>query len=110
MCEPKTNENWDFNNCSESEAGFNFDKNDGYLDLKHLSALSRDVKELEELPEQWRQSKLAWLCKELPAHKAETLVRILNAQKKWMRQADATYVADLPCIACGFARMRLGLR
>ena len=92
-CEPETNENWDFNNSSESEAAFDFDKNDGSLDLKHLPALSLDVKELEELPEQWRRSKLAWLCKELPAHKAGTLVRILNAQRKWMRQADATYVA-----------------
>uniref|UniRef100_A0A7N2MX20 Pentatricopeptide repeat-containing protein n=1 Tax=Quercus lobata TaxID=97700 RepID=A0A7N2MX20_QUELO len=59
----------------------------------HLPSLSLDVKELEELPEQWRQSKLAWICKELPAHKAGTLVRILNTQKKWMRQADATYVS-----------------
>ena len=92
-CEPETNENWDFNNSSESEAAFDFDKNYGSLDLKHLSALSLDVKELDELPEQWRRSKLAWLCKELPAHKAGTLVRILNAQKKWMRQADATYDA-----------------
>lgn len=92
-CEPETNENWDFSNSSESEAAFDFDKNDGSLDLKHLPALSLDVKELEELPEQWRRSKLAWLCKELPAHKAGTLVRILNAQRKWMRQADATYVA-----------------
>ena len=51
------------------------------------------MKELEELPEQWRQSKLAWLCKELLAHKAGTLVQMLNAQRKWMRQADATFVA-----------------
>ncbi|GAB4837960.1 Pentatricopeptide repeat-containing protein At2g15820, chloroplastic [Ancistrocladus abbreviatus] len=54
---------------------------------------SLEVKELEELPENWRRSKLAWLCKELPAHKRLTMTRILNAQKKWMRQEDATYVA-----------------
>ncbi|GAV91550.1 PPR domain-containing protein/LAGLIDADG_2 domain-containing protein/PPR_3 domain-containing protein, partial [Cephalotus follicularis] len=61
-------------------------------DMKHLAAPGVEVKELDELPEQWRRAKLAWLCKELPAHKAGTLVRILNAQKKWMRQEDATYV------------------
>ncbi|XP_031392937.1 pentatricopeptide repeat-containing protein At2g15820, chloroplastic [Punica granatum] len=51
-----------------------------------------EVKELEELPEQWRRAKLAWLCKELPAHKSGTVVRVLNAQRKWLRQEDATYV------------------
>lgn len=61
--------------------------------MKHLIAPEMEVKELEELPEQWRRSKLAWLCKELPAHKAGTLVRILNAQRKWMTQEDATYLA-----------------
>ncbi|KAE8680016.1 hypothetical protein F3Y22_tig00111392pilonHSYRG00139 [Hibiscus syriacus] len=50
--------------------------------MKHLAAPVIEVKELEELPEQWRSSKLAWLCKELLAHKAGTLVRILNAQRK----------------------------
>ena len=91
--EIETEENWDFNNTSEGEAAFDFDKNVGSLDFKHVGAPTLDVKELEELPEQWRRSKLAWLCKELPAHKAGTLVRILNAQRKWMRQEDATYVA-----------------
>ncbi|XP_006296983.2 pentatricopeptide repeat-containing protein At2g15820, chloroplastic [Capsella rubella] len=52
-----------------------------------------EVRELEELPEEWRRSKLAWLCKEVPTHKAVTLVRLLNAQKKWVRQEDATYIA-----------------
>lgn len=60
--------------------------------MKLLGKSAVEVKELEELPEQWRRAKLAWLCKELPAHKAGTLVRILNAQK-WLRQEDATYVA-----------------
>lgn len=61
--------------------------------MKHLVAPDIEVKELDELPEQWRRSKLAWLCKELPAHKAGTLVRILNAQRKWLKQEDATYLA-----------------
>ncbi|XP_024016464.1 pentatricopeptide repeat-containing protein At2g15820, chloroplastic [Eutrema salsugineum] len=52
-----------------------------------------EVRELEDLPEEWRRSKLAWLCKEAPSHKAVTLVRLLNAQKKWVRQEDATYIA-----------------
>ncbi|KAL4588753.1 hypothetical protein LXL04_001648 [Taraxacum kok-saghyz] len=62
-------------------------------DSKNLNlSPSLDVKELDELPEQWRRSKLAWLCKELPAHKAPTLIRILNAQRKWVNQEDMTYV------------------
>lgn len=52
-----------------------------------------EVRELQELPEEWRRAKLAWLCKELPAHKHTTVVRVLNAQRKWVRQEDATYVA-----------------
>ncbi|PRQ27150.1 hypothetical protein RchiOBHm_Chr6g0302241 [Rosa chinensis] len=47
-----------------------------------------EVHELDELPEQWRRFKLAWLCKELPSHNSGALIRILNAQKKWMRQED----------------------
>ena len=52
-----------------------------------------EVPELEELPEQWRRSRIAWLCKELPAYKHSTFTRILNAQRKWITQEDATYVA-----------------
>jgi hypothetical protein len=52
-----------------------------------------EVFELEELPEQWRRSRIAWLCKELPAYKHSTFTRILNAQRKWITQDDATYVA-----------------
>uniref|UniRef100_A0A0D9VJX4 Protein ORGANELLE TRANSCRIPT PROCESSING 51 n=1 Tax=Leersia perrieri TaxID=77586 RepID=A0A0D9VJX4_9ORYZ len=51
------------------------------------------VPELEELPERWRRSRIAWLCKELPAYKHSTFTRILNAQRKWITQDDATYVA-----------------
>ncbi|PQQ01931.1 pentatricopeptide repeat-containing protein [Prunus yedoensis var. nudiflora] len=76
-----------------SRRGFRFRKCFSSADLKHLAVPELEVPELEDLPEQWRRSKLAWLCKELPAHKAGTFSRILNAQKKWMRQEDATYVA-----------------
>lgn len=48
--------------------------------------------ELSAMPEEWRRARVAWLCKELPAHKAGMLVKILNAQKKWMTQEDATYL------------------
>ncbi|KAK7369895.1 hypothetical protein VNO80_11943 [Phaseolus coccineus] len=51
-----------------------------------------EVGELSAMPEEWRRARVAWLCKELPAHKAGMLVKILNAQKKWMTQEDATYV------------------
>lgn len=61
-------------------------------DLKKVNSPPFEVKELGELPEQWRRSKLAWLCKELPAHKQSVLVRVLNAQRKWVRQEDATYL------------------
>lgn len=70
--------------------GFQFEN--GSADLKHLGAPTLEVKELDELPEQWRRSKLAWLCKECPAHKPGTLIRLLNAQKKWVRQDDAAYL------------------
>ncbi|KAK3195686.1 hypothetical protein Dsin_026996 [Dipteronia sinensis] len=92
-------ERWEYFNSSEKASGkseggsLGFDVGAAGSEMKHLGAPSLEVKELEELPEQWRRSKLAWLCKELPAHKAGTLVRILNAQRKWLRQEDATYVA-----------------
>lgn len=62
------------------------------VDERRLPRPEVEVRELSEVPELWRRSRVAWLCKELPAHKAGTLVRILNAQKKWFRQEDATYV------------------
>lgn len=79
---------------TESES-FEFDASFDSPELKRQgkSLPLLEVRELDELPEQWRRTKLAWLCKELPAHKASTLVRILNAQRKWIRQEDATYVA-----------------
>ncbi|KAJ3680732.1 hypothetical protein LUZ60_017010 [Juncus effusus] len=61
-------------------------------DMRSLPSPDLEVIELEDLPEQWRRSKIAWLCKELPAHKHPTLVRVLNAQKKWINQDDVTYV------------------
>ncbi|KAK9119125.1 hypothetical protein Scep_017218 [Stephania cephalantha] len=81
---------------AEGGEGFEFSFEAGEAaarDVKHLEGARAEVKELEEVPEQWRRSKLAWLCKELPAHKPGTLVRILNAQKKWIVQEDALYVA-----------------
>ncbi|KAJ9135606.1 hypothetical protein P3X46_032769 [Hevea brasiliensis] len=91
-------EKWDFSSHIDNETDiFKFDDDPGYSgaggDKKHMDSPALEVRELEELPEQWRRARLAWLCKQLPAHKAGTLVRILNAQKKWMRQEDATYVA-----------------
>ena len=50
------------------------------------------VQELEELPEQWRRSKVAWLCKQLPGQKPGALTRLLNAQRKWISQQDVTYL------------------
>ncbi|KAK9287267.1 hypothetical protein L1049_015680 [Liquidambar formosana] len=85
-------ENWAFSRDSETEV-FDFDACFEVTDMKHLSSPPLEVKELEELPEQWRRSKLAWLCKELPAHSPASLIRILNGQRKWIRQEDATYVA-----------------
>ncbi|KAL0914217.1 hypothetical protein M5K25_017730 [Dendrobium thyrsiflorum] len=61
-------------------------------DARHLPSPEVEVMQLEDLPDQWKRSRIAWLCKELPAHKQGTLVRILNAQRKWIRQGDATYV------------------
>ncbi|KAE8667864.1 Pentatricopeptide repeat-containing protein [Hibiscus syriacus] len=87
-------EKWDSSN-NENEA-FAFEDGGGIFagnDMKHLASPVIEVKELEELPEQWRRSKLVWLCKELSAHKAGTLVRILNAQRKWLKQEEATYLA-----------------
>ncbi|PSS02563.1 Pentatricopeptide repeat-containing protein [Actinidia chinensis var. chinensis] len=85
-------ETGDFSQRSESDA-FDFDASFDSTDLKRLKSPPLEVRELEELPEQWRRSKLAWLCKELPAHKAGMLIRVLNAQRKWIRQEDATYLA-----------------
>ena len=90
--ESERDENGGFSREGEAE-NFEFGAAFGSTDLKHLSSPSLEVKELEELPEQWRRSKLAWMCKELPAHKPATLIRILNAHKKWVRQDDATYIA-----------------
>lgn len=85
-------ERWDFSSNGEAES-FCFDSSFGLTDLKKVNSPPFEVKELGELPEQWRRSKLAWLCKELPAHKQSVLVRVLNAQRKWVKQEDATYLA-----------------
>ncbi|XP_060169729.1 pentatricopeptide repeat-containing protein At2g15820, chloroplastic isoform X2 [Lycium barbarum] len=73
---------------------FNFD--DSCFDttkLKKFEIPAIEVSEIEDIPDQWRRSRFAWLCKELPAHKRPIIVRILNAQRKWFRQHDGTYVA-----------------
>ncbi|KAM7479218.1 hypothetical protein LguiA_027431 [Lonicera macranthoides] len=85
-------EKWDFSSSIGENEVFDFDDSFGAIDLKARGSPSLEVKELDELPEQWRRGKIAWLCKELPAHKPTTLIRILNAQKKWVTQEDATYV------------------
>ncbi|KAI3984503.1 hypothetical protein MKX01_033996 [Papaver californicum] len=72
----------------------NFDSGDDGILVKNLpSSPVIEVKELEELPEQWRRTKIAWLCKELPSHKPPTALRLLNAQRKWINQEDLTYIA-----------------
>ncbi|KAF8011776.1 hypothetical protein BT93_I0039 [Corymbia citriodora subsp. variegata] len=88
-----SDENWDFTSRGGESDGFGFDVGSAGTEMRKLVSPELEVRELEEMPEQWRRAKLAWLCKELPAQKGGTLVRILNAQRKWIRQEDATYVA-----------------
>ncbi|KAJ8568441.1 hypothetical protein K7X08_027974 [Anisodus acutangulus] len=61
--------------------------------MKKFETPAIEVSELEDIPDQWRRARIAWICKELPAHKTPTMVRILNAQRKWLRQQDGTYIA-----------------
>lgn len=86
-------EKWDFSSSSGENEVFAFDDSFGAIDPKARGSPALEVKELDELPEQWRRGKIAWLCKELPAHKPAALIRILNAQRKWVTQEDVTYVA-----------------
>ncbi|KAK6136847.1 hypothetical protein DH2020_029402 [Rehmannia glutinosa] len=76
----------------EETENYNFDGSFELTDLKRFESPKVEVKELEDLPEQWRRSRLAWLCKELPAHRSGTFLRVLNAQRKWIRQDDCTYI------------------
>lgn len=62
------------------------------LESRKLRGPEVEVGELSAVPEEWRRARVAWLCKELPAHKAGMLVKILNAQRKWLTQEDATYI------------------
>ncbi|KAG2384495.1 Pentatricopeptide repeat-containing protein [Vigna angularis] len=62
------------------------------LESRRLRGPEVEVGELSAVPEEWRRARVAWLCKELPAHKAGMLVKILNAQRKWMTQEDAAYI------------------
>ncbi|KAL2537541.1 Pentatricopeptide repeat-containing protein [Forsythia ovata] len=85
---------YDSEEAKENETeSFSFDGSFGLNELKRFDSPAVEIKELEELPEQWRRSKLAWLCKELPAHKQSTFTRVLNAQRKWITQEDCTYIA-----------------
>ncbi|KAK2665199.1 hypothetical protein Ddye_003773 [Dipteronia dyeriana] len=64
--------------------------------IRHMVAPSLEVKELEELPEQWRRTKLALFCNELPAlsddeSKFSNYFNILDAASEWLWQEDATY-------------------
>lgn len=82
-----------FKNSDAESGSVDFDVGAAGSEMRHLDEPVVEVIELEELPEQWRRAKLAWLCKELPSHRGGTLVRILNAQKKWLRQEDGMYLA-----------------
>ncbi|KAI3920693.1 hypothetical protein MKW92_021054 [Papaver armeniacum] len=79
---------------SDLSSNFDYSDDDVGILVKNLpSSPVIEVKELEELPEQWRRTRIAWLCKELPSHKPPTALRLLNAQRKWITQEDATYIA-----------------
>ncbi|KAH0712846.1 hypothetical protein KY289_008805 [Solanum tuberosum] len=86
-------DNWDPISASGVAESFNFDDSFDSVELKKFETPAVEVRELEDIPDQWRRARLAWLCKELPAHKTPTMVRILNAQRKWIRQEDGTFVA-----------------
>ncbi|KAL3354415.1 hypothetical protein AABB24_018857, partial [Solanum stoloniferum] len=86
-------DNWDPISASGVAESFNFDDSFDSVELKKFETPAVEVRELEDIPDQWRRARLAWLCKELPAHTTPTMVRILNAQKKWIRQEDGTFVA-----------------
>ncbi|GAB2214918.1 hypothetical protein Droror1_Dr00019285 [Drosera rotundifolia] len=60
--------------------------------LPFTASAATEVKELDELPEKWRRGRLAWMCKTLPSHKKGMINRVLDANKKWVRQEDASYV------------------
>lgn len=47
--------------------------------------LKKDV-EYEQAGDDWVRKRLCWLCKEIPVLKASGLVKILNGQKKWIKQ------------------------
>ncbi|KAK4709121.1 hypothetical protein R3W88_030046 [Solanum pinnatisectum] len=84
---------WDPISASGFAESFNFDDSFDSVELKKFETQAVEVRELEDIPDQWRRARLAWLCKELPAHKTPTMVRILNGQRKWIRQEDGTFVA-----------------
>ncbi|CAH9125830.1 unnamed protein product [Cuscuta epithymum] len=82
---------------SNQRESFHFHSSFDSTELKRDDSPDFGVQKLDDVPEKWPRSRLAWLCKELPAQKQNTLVRILNAQRKWLRQEDATYIV-LHCL------------
>lgn len=49
-------------------------------------ALKDDVEDYEHVGDDWIRKRLGWLCKEIPVLKASGLVKMLNNQKKWIKQ------------------------
>ncbi|MCO5568120.1 hypothetical protein L7F22_021816 [Adiantum nelumboides] len=49
-------------------------------------ALVDDVDNYEHVGDDWMRKRLGWLCKEIPVLKASGLVKMLNNQKKWIKQ------------------------
>ncbi|KAL3614177.1 Pentatricopeptide repeat-containing protein [Castilleja foliolosa] len=92
VSEESEEKDFDFSRDEEAE-NYSFDGSFESTDSKRFESPPVEVKELEDLPEQWRRSRLAWLCKELPSHRSGTFIRVLNAQRKWIRQVDCTYLA-----------------
>ncbi|KAI4375651.1 hypothetical protein MLD38_013499 [Melastoma candidum] len=62
----------------------------GHRELEDEPLVS--YRELDEVDESWKRARLAWLCKELPGHRAGPASKLLNGQRKWLRQEDAVYV------------------
>eukprot|EP00250_Pteridium_aquilinum_P020815 c24961_g1_i1 orf=56-4504(+) len=50
-------------------------------------ALVDDVEDYEHVGDDWVRKRIGWLCKELPVLKASGLVKMLNKQRQWIKQA-----------------------
>ncbi|KAI5084756.1 hypothetical protein GOP47_0000925 [Adiantum capillus-veneris] len=49
-------------------------------------ALVDDVDDYEHVGDDWMRKRLGWLCKEIPVLKASGIVKMLNNQRKWIKQ------------------------